>query len=82
MKKLFTNLGKGDIRAWIGFVFILLSFGFLFLLCFHAVPKENESIINIVAGAVLVGGTGAVISFYFGSSKTDHNKTNSNEPNI
>lgn len=76
MKNFFINMAKGDVRSWISILVILASFAFLFTMLFVKVPKENEALINVVAGAVLVGGVGSVVSYYFGSSKTSENNQN------
>ena len=60
---------KIEFRAVLAITVVICSFAFLFLMLFVKVPKENEALINVVSGAVLVGGVGAIIGFYFGSSK-------------
>jgi succinate-acetate transporter protein len=71
MKKIFQNLTKGEIRNTIALSMVFLSFSFLFALLFVEIPKENENMINIVAGAVLVSGLAQIVGFYFGSSKSE-----------
>lgn len=65
---------KIEFRSVIALIVILCSFAFLFLMLFLKVPKENEALINVVSGAVLVGGVGAIIGYYFGSSKHQTDK--------
>lgn len=65
---------KIEFRAVLSLIIVTSSFAFLFAMLFVKVPKENEALINVVAGAVLVGGVGAIIGFYFGSSKSEIEK--------
>jgi hypothetical protein len=55
-------------RAIIAFAVVLGSFGFLFVLAYRAVPKDNVDTINLACGFVL-GVLATVISYYFGNSK-------------
>lgn len=55
-------------RAVIGFTIVLGSFGFLFLLCYRAIPESNKDTIQTALGFVL-GLLTAVGAYYFGSSK-------------
>lgn len=65
---------KVEFRAVLSLIIVTSSFAFLFAMLFVRVPKENEALINVVCGAVLVGGVGAIIGFYFGSSKSEIEK--------
>lgn len=62
-----------EFRSVLSIMIVIPSFIFLFLMLFIKVPKENEALINVISGAVLVGGVGAIIGFYFGSSKAGNN---------
>lgn len=55
-------------RAIIGFTIVLGSFGFLFLLCYRAIPESNKDTVQTATGFVL-GLLTAVGAYYFGSSK-------------
>lgn len=55
-------------RAIIGFTIVLGSFGFLFLLCYRAIPVSNKETVQTAVGFVL-GLLTAVGAYYFGSSK-------------
>ncbi len=55
-------------------IIVLCSFAFLFLMLFIKVPKENEALINVISGAILVGGVGAIIGYFYGSSKAQNDK--------
>lgn len=65
---------KIEFRAVLSLIIVSCSFAFLFLMLFLKVPKENEALINVVSGAVLVGGVGAIVGYYFGSSKHQTDK--------
>ncbi|MGN6352808.1 MAG: hypothetical protein ACTHLB_05430 [Parafilimonas sp.] len=70
------KLPKMDIHNALALVVILLSFAFLFSLLFVTVPKDNEHIIDIACGAVLVSGFASIISYFYGSSKKQPEKPN------
>lgn len=69
------NMKKLEFRSVLSIMIVVPSFVFLFLMLFVKVPKENEALINVISGAVLVGGVGAIIGFYFGSSKAVNENT-------
>ena len=72
MKTFFECLGK-SVRSVIGLIVVICSFAFLFILLWKEIPKPNESIINVAAGLVLAA-LGAVVAYYFGSSKDKSDK--------
>lgn len=74
MKRLFDKIGKIEVRAAIAFIVLIGSFAFLFRLMVYPVPSQNETLINVIAGAVIVGATGGVLSYYFGQSKPQSDK--------
>ena len=76
MKSFFQNIAKADIRAIIALLVIFCSYGAFFCLLFIPIPKENESMINVIAGAMVVGGVGAIFGYYFGTSKVQQTKLN------
>lgn len=65
----------------IALIIIIGSFSYLIMLLFIKVPKENETMINVITGGVILGGIGAVIGYYFGSSKTASQDIDFNAPN-
>lgn len=71
MKTIFEN-----IRSIIALSFIFLSFGFIYMIAIKKVPPENVTIVNIASGIVL-GGLPFLMGYYFGSSKNETTKMNS-----
>lgn len=67
MSKFFELLSK-NVRSLIAMFVVIFSFAFLFTLANKAVPKGNETLVNVAAGMVLTA-LGAVCAYYFGSSK-------------
>lgn len=65
---------KVEFRNVLALIIVLCSFAFLFLTLFVKVPKENEALINVISGAVLVGGVGAIIGYFYGSSKAQNDR--------
>lgn len=67
---MFAKLETPQVVAIIVLLCVFAVFG---ILLFHPVPKENEAAVNIMIG--FAGGwAGAVITFYFGSSKSSQDK--------
>lgn len=58
---------------------ILLTFTFDLLLFFVSYPERNHDIINMTAGVINSMGFGAVVSFFFGSTKNSEKKTDALE---
>lgn len=77
MKQLFQNIGKAEIRNIIAIVYVVMVLGFIYLLAMKPVPMENKDLVNVLGG-VVIGGVGVILSFFFGSSKseTDSKKDN------
>lgn len=65
----------------IGFLIVILSFGFLYLIAVKNIPADNKDILQISAGLVL-GVLATVAAYYFGSSKdkSDQDKQNNLKP--
>lgn len=73
MTAFFRKLSTTDIRNIIAIMVVGLSFTFLFLLVFVAVPDKNQSVINTSTGLVLAA-LGGVVGYYFGASKSETDK--------
>lgn len=71
MKNFLEMLAKADIRNILAILVILLSFIFLFLLAVHKVPVENKELVNISTGFIIGASVGAIIGYYFTSTKQD-----------
>ncbi len=69
---------KNKIKDWQlylfgGFIFGC-TIGIVIALLFHEIPTSNRDIINIAIGAIL-GMSGNVVGYFFGSSKSSSDKT-------
>lgn len=69
MEKSFVKIGRTEIRNIIAVLYITLVLIFIYVLGFHAVPPGNKDLINVLGG-VVIGGVGTILSYYFGSSKS------------
>jgi hypothetical protein len=56
------------VRPLLALIIIMAAFGFLYILVFKPIPKENENTINLVVGFVLSLVSG-IAAYYFGTSK-------------
>ena len=56
------------------FVIIIITIAVFVLLFFFPIPESNQSVVFTSIG-VLLGWSGTVISFYWGSSKSSADKT-------
>jgi hypothetical protein len=81
MKRFFLKIGKAEIRNALAIIWILATLIFVFVLVFHVVPMENNSLLNIFGGAMLTG-SGTIISYYFGSSKNEADANKNDVTNI
>ena len=59
---------------WLAAGIILLTFAFDFCISFFTVSPENKDVVNVVTGALNITCLGAVISFFYGSSKSSSDK--------
>lgn len=73
MKRIFDKIGAIEVRPLIAIMSLIGAFAFLFSLLHYPVPKENETLINVISGVLIVSSIGAVLSFYFGASKQSYN---------
>ena len=69
--KFLEIITKMEIRNVLAIMVILLSFCFLFLLAVHKVPVENKDLVNISTGFIIGASVGAIIGYYFTSTKKD-----------
>lgn len=53
-------------------IFITACFGLL--LCFFTVPEENRRVVEMFADFFFISSTATVFNFFYGSSKTSHDK--------
>lgn len=78
MQEWMRKWAKSDIRNGIAVLFVLGTLLFIFVLIYHEVPNDNQQIINVIGGTV-IGNLGLIMSYYFGSSKTDIKKEEDSE---
>lgn len=74
MKKFFDNISKTEIRHAIAVIYVVMVLGYLYVLAYHPVPGENKDLVNVLGG-VIIGGVGIILNFFFGSSKSETDKT-------
>ena len=66
-------MSSEQVKTYLSFSVLLFALLLLLGLFFLNIPRENKDLVNILLGAV-VGWSGSVISFYFGSSDREHRK--------
>lgn len=62
-------------RAALAFFIIFFLFAMLIILMFKEVPNDNKSMLEMALGSLMTVGFAVVISYYFGSSKNESDKT-------
>lgn len=75
MKEFWGKISSKDIRNILAVIITLGSFILLYFLLVKEIPKENRDVVIGAVGYVLGGAFAGVIGYYFGSSKTDTDKT-------
>lgn len=78
MKKFFDYFGKAEIRNIIAVLYVTLVLGYIYVLAFKPVPSENKDLVNVLGG-VVIGGVGVILSFFFGSSKSEADNKGNNK---
>ncbi len=79
MGELLKKITKSDIRNILSIITVLGSFFLLYQMLYKPIPAENKDIVLTAVGFVLGGLVGGVNGFYFGASKTDSKKDNTDE---
>lgn len=74
MKKFWADLSKTEIRNIIAVVYVIMVLAYVYVLAFKPVPPQNKDLVNVLGG-VVIGGVTIILSFYFGSSKNESDKT-------
>jgi hypothetical protein len=70
MTEFFNKMSKHDIRNTIVILDTVLSFAFLFMLMFKAIPEANQNAVNVLGG-IIIGQLVTVYGFYFTQSKME-----------
>ncbi|ENU43301.1 hypothetical protein F985_02014 [Acinetobacter seifertii] len=65
-------------RTYLAFAAIAISFFCVIGLFFIEMPDKNRDLINVALGAIL-GWSGTVVAFYFGSSDKQHKEGVAND---
>lgn len=79
MKQWFQQFGKTDVRHMLAMIWSLGALAIVVVLIFHPLPAENKEVVYLAIGSLL-SGTGLVLSFFFGSSKSETDATKNNHP--
>jgi hypothetical protein len=68
MKSFLDLFSDTDVRNIIAVLYIVLVLFFIYVLAFVPIPEANKDLVNVLGGTV-IGGSGMILSFYFGASK-------------
>ena len=69
-----SNDKEKEYMAGLAFTIIVLTFGLGYILLTTEIPEKNQSAVNVALGLIL-GLSGTVVGYYFGSSKSSSDKT-------
>jgi hypothetical protein len=73
MPEWLKRLTATETRTVIAIGYVMAVLGFIYVLAFKPVPDQNKDLVNVLGG-VVIGGTAAILSYYFGSSKNNETK--------
>ncbi|EHU2724861.1 hypothetical protein ACRXVG_003794 [Acinetobacter baumannii] len=71
-------MNSENTRTYLAFAAIAISFFCVIGLFFIEMPEKNRDLINVALGAIL-GWSGTVVAFYFGSSDKQKKESEQNE---
>jgi hypothetical protein len=77
--RFFKSLNDRDFKEFMAFYTISLSFVYMFLITFTAIPKENQRFADIILGSLLTIVIGKVLREYF-NKPNEKDKPTENEP--
>jgi len=70
-----TKETKDKFMYWLAGITLTYAFLFLSMLLFFEIPEKNKDIIMILSGQLVVAGSAAVYTYFFGSTKGSADKT-------
>jgi len=79
MGELLKKITKSDIRNILAVISVVGFFIVIIMLILKDVPSGNKDLVNVIIGFLGAGLVGGVAGYYFGSSKTDSKKDNTDE---
>lgn len=81
MKTWWQSISKTDIRNLLAVLWVLSTVAFQLVLMLKPLPSANNNLLNLAIGSYL-STTGMVMSYFFGSSKTENDKSKTNTDHI
>jgi hypothetical protein len=75
MTEFLKRITVKDIRNVLAVIIVVGCFVLFYFLVVKAIPAENKDLLNIVAGMLFGGPLAAVCGYYFGSSKTEGDRS-------
>lgn len=70
MKEWMGRISKTDVRHVLAFIWSIGAIAIVMVLIFHPLPAQNKEVVYLAIGSLL-SGAGVVLSFFFGSSKSE-----------
>lgn len=71
MPEWLKRLSKSDIRNSLAIIIVCGCFALLYIMQVKPIPPENKDIVLTAIGFVFGGALAGVVGFYYGSTKTD-----------
>ncbi len=74
-----TALGQDDIfskrfQSYLTTGILVASFGFIFAITFIPIPEDNQRIVDMITGGLIVSGISTIIGYYYGASKSSKDR--------
>lgn len=63
--------GNRDIRNILAVIIVLAAIALTYLFMVKEIPEDNRDIVMVIAGSIYGGAMQTIISYYFGSTKSE-----------
>lgn len=79
MNRLLEKLGKSEVRTVLALITLIGCLSLVGVMQLFPIPPENKDVLNIAMGFLFGSCLAPVFQFFFGSSKTEADKTDTDK---